>query len=161
MLVKALAKLEPKLLGMQRLGVGSGPKQRPQLLAALQDVGGHSEFFNEQKIGCGIGRNYSGRWLHTQIRDLKTQAAHAAHQVQAARSQPNARGAVGQLCGAKLEVERSVSGQDSFLFPGEAVAGLGVERFSRRSVLDLGFLLLAHCAGGGKIRLGDPSRTWA
>ena len=148
-LVEALAKLEPKLLGMlqhvppvlhvdllsrepagdpvsqqplqhgrspsklvmqaahllqrgsplQRLGIGSGPQQRPQLLAALQDVGGHSEFFNEQKNRLRHRKKLQ-RALHTQIRDLKTQAAHAAHQPQAARSQPNARGAVSQLSGA-------------------------------------------------------------
>ena len=50
-------------------------------------------FFTEQKLAAAaeeLQRTLARRWLHTQIRDLKTQAAHAAHQPQAARSQPNA-----------------------------------------------------------------------
>ena len=30
---------------LQRLGINGGLQHRPQLLAALQDVGGHSDFF--------------------------------------------------------------------------------------------------------------------
>ena len=41
---------------------------------ALQDVGGHSEFFNEQKNRLRhrkkLQRALARRWLHTQIRDL-------------------------------------------------------------------------------------------
>ena len=42
----------PERLPLQRLGINGGLQHRPQLLAALQDVGGHSEFFfTEQKKG--------------------------------------------------------------------------------------------------------------
>ena len=45
---------------LQRLGIDGGPQQRPQLLAALQDVVVIPNFLMSKKIGCGIGRNYSG-----------------------------------------------------------------------------------------------------
>ena len=87
-----------------QVGVNGGLQHRPQLLAALQDVGGHSECFllSEKRLRRRkkLQRALSRRWLHTQICDLKAQPAHAAHQPQAARSQPNARGAVSQLGGA-------------------------------------------------------------
>ena len=56
-------------------------------------------FFNEQKSAAASEETRETAAPHADP-DLKTQAAHAAHQPQAARSQPNARGAVGQLCGA-------------------------------------------------------------
>ena len=82
-------------LPLQRLGINGGLQHRPQLLAALQDAVVILNFFNEKKRlrhRKKLQRALSRRWLHTQICDLKTQPAHAAHQPQAAHSQPNARG---------------------------------------------------------------------
>ena len=39
---------------VQRLGINGG-LQQPQLLAALQDVGGHSEFFSQERNPCRLG----------------------------------------------------------------------------------------------------------
>ena len=56
-----------------------------------------------------IGRNYSGHLRDGGRRSVTSRlAAHAAHQPQAARSQPNARGAVGQLSGAVRKRAASV-----------------------------------------------------
>ena len=41
--------LLPRGSPLQRLGINGGLQHRPQLLAALQDVGGHSDFSIERK----------------------------------------------------------------------------------------------------------------
>ena len=78
--------------------------------------------------------------VHTQIRDLKTQAAHAAHQPQAARSQPNARGAVG-LSGAvrKRVRRRSRSARGPAAWPSASNC--------RRAIASRGQQPLAHGLG--------------
>ena len=70
-----------------------------------------------------LQRALARRWLHTHIRDLKTQAAHAAHQPQAARSQPNARRSGPALRGGPQTCrQRSRSARGQAAWPSASVS---------------------------------------
>ena len=54
---RRLAHLLQKGSPLQRIGIDDGPQQRPQLRRGAPGC-----FLMSKKIGCGIGRNYSGHW---------------------------------------------------------------------------------------------------